>query len=93
MGGSGETVKISAGVWYCMTQTTRRSDRVVDVVLLPLVLLSVLSLFVAFLPVSGLVLWLIVVPSVVLTAVAVLLIGRAERSSVGLVEYVTDSAE
>lgn len=80
-------------VWYSMTRTMRRSDRVVDFVLLPLVLLSVLSLFVAFLPVSGLVLWAIVVPSVALTVVAVLLIGRSERSATDLVEYVTDTSE
>ena len=77
-------------VRYFMTQPMRRSDRVVDLTLVPVVLLATLALFLGFLPVTADVLLLLVVPSVALLVVAVVLVARARRRLTDVVDAVTE---
>jgi hypothetical protein len=71
-----------------MSQSTPRSDRFVDLTLVPVVLLATLALFVGFLPLGSGAFWALVVPSVALLVVATLLIARSRRRLVDVAEVV-----
>lgn len=63
-----------------MTSQEGGSGRLVEQTLVPVVVLSTLALFVGFLPVTGAVLWALVVPSVVLLALGAVVASRASRT-------------
>ncbi|MFB6155554.1 MAG: hypothetical protein ABEJ22_06630 [Haloferacaceae archaeon] len=76
-----------------MTQATDRSNRLVDLTLVPVVLLATLMLFVGLLPLHSGAFWALVIPAFALLVVATLFAVRASRRLPPTVEIVAESTD